>query len=216
MRGLLGLAVLLGAASVAAASPSHSGAGISHIAVIPIHDGANLIPAFAADGRAATIFRAWRDNGNAHGYSVYLVTLPVKKDHYCADNYIGVVTFDDGGYAPLRDTATASPFDGERVLQTIRFARAKIDGAPVVVMIRADLGEAKSGVLADHAPVDIRIYKLEHPGVGVGTPPDVFKLVRKLRPKGLFCNADMGLNETLGLPLPTDYAGGKAPSGCFD
>jgi len=186
---------------------------VSDIAVIPIHDGVNVIPRFAADGRAATIVKAWRDNGNAHGYSVYLVTLPVKDD-YGAGHKTGVVGFDDGGAAPFCDTATASPFDGERVLQTLRFARAKIDGAPAVVMIRADLGEAKSGVLADHAPADIRIYKLEHPGVDVGTTPDVFRLVSKTRAPGLYCNADVALAVELHLPPPDTP--GRGPGGCFD
>lgn len=121
----------------------------------------------------------------------------------------------DDGKAPLADTIGASPFDGERVLQTVRFAHARVDGAPATVMIRADLGEAKSGVLADHAPADVSVYVLKSPGVDVGATPDVFKLAFKVRAVGRFCNADMALHTTLGLPLPSDYAGGKGPGGCI-
>jgi hypothetical protein len=187
-------------------------AALSDVSVIPIRYGVNTLASFAADGRAATIVRGWRDNGNAHGHDAYLVLLPLKGDDG-AEKTQGVVTF-DGGSNPLDDTIGVSPFDGERVLGTLRFARAKLDGAPAMVVIVAELGAAKSGVLADHAPVDISIYRLENPGVDVGTTPDVFRLVSKTRPAGVFCNADMALKTVLHLPLPADYAGGKAPSGC--
>ncbi|MGC1305439.1 MAG: hypothetical protein WA840_23965 [Caulobacteraceae bacterium] len=187
---------------------------LGEVAVIAVHDGVNTVAGFATDGRAATIVRGWRDNGNAHGHDVYLVLLPLKNDDG-VENTTGVVAFDNG-QDPLKDTATASPFDGERALGAVRFARAKVDGAPATVMIRADLGETASGVLADHAPVDISVYRLESPGVDAGTTPDVFRLVSRTRPSGLFCNADMALTTVLHLPLPANYAGGKAPSGCGD
>jgi hypothetical protein len=208
MRFVLPLVLLLASLGTAAqAAPT-----LTDVAVIPIHDGINTVEYFAADGRVATIVRAWRDNGNAHGHYLYLVTLPLKDDDG-AENRTGVVAFDDGRN-PLEDTAGASPFDGERVLQTVRFARAMLDGKPAVVMIRAGLGEAPSGVLADHAPVDIRVYRLESLGVDVGATPDVFRLVAAIRPPGAFCNADMALATALHLPLPADYAGGKGPGGC--
>jgi hypothetical protein len=194
------LGAVLVSSGVHAAPPS-----LNHIAVIALHDGVNRVARFAADGRAATIVQAWRDNGNAHGYFVWLVTLPPKA---------GVVAFDDGKDA-LEVTIGASPFDGERVLQTVRFARAIVDGAPATVVIRADLGESASGVLADHAPAEVKVYRLENPGVEVGTTPDVFHLIETIRPPGRFCNADMALHTVLGLPLPPHYAGGKAPDGCF-
>jgi hypothetical protein len=100
------------------------------------------------------------------------------------------------------------------VLATLRFARGRLDGVPATVLIRAELGEARSGVVADHAPAEISIYKLESPGVEVGTTPDVFHLIRRIRATGLFCNANMALSTTMGLPLPADYSGGKAPTGC--
>jgi hypothetical protein len=66
-----------------------------------------------------------------------------------------------------------SPFDGERVLGSVRFAGARLDGKPATIVIRADLAGSASGVLADHAPVDIRIDRLDSSGVQVGTTPDV-------------------------------------------
>jgi hypothetical protein len=130
------------------------------------------------------------------------------------DTKAGVVAFDDDKDVP-EDTVTASPFDSERVLETVLFARARVDGAPATVVIRAHLGMGVSGAFADHAKAEVRIYRLENPGVEVGTTPDVFHLIATVRPTGRFCNADMALHTVLGLPLPPDYAGGKAPDGCF-
>ena len=94
---------------------------VSDIALIPVHDGINAVANFSDDGRAATIVQAWRDNGNAHGHYTYLVLLPLKQTE--GDSRTGVVAFDDGKNDPLEDTATASPFDGERVLaQTFRLS----------------------------------------------------------------------------------------------
>lgn len=201
LRRVVGAAAAWTLAVAACAAPP----SLSRIEVMPLRDGINTVARFAADGRAATIVQAWRDNGNAHGHTVWLVTLPPRA---------GVVSFDDGKGA-LEDTIGASPFDGERVLETVRFARARVDGAPATVVIRADLGESTSGVLADHAPAEVKIYRLESPGVEVGTTPDVFRLIATVRPTGRFCNADMALHTVLGLPLPAGYAGGKAPDGCL-
>ena len=185
------------------------------IAVMSVHDGVNIVPRFTSDGRDATIVKAWRDNGNAHGHFVYLVLLPLPGGCCGPGQKTGVVTF-DGGKAGLEDTAGVNPFDGERSLEALRFARARWEGKPATLVIRADLGEASTGVLADHAPVDISIYRLDHPGLDVGTTPDLFHLVDRFRPAGLFCNADMALATVMHLPLPADYAGGKGPSGCAD
>ena len=212
MRALLSLAVLAGAvASTAGAAPG-AGPGLSDIAVIPIHAGINTVEHFSVDGRPATIISAWRDNGNAHGHFTYLVMMEQKD---CgADETSCLVAFTDGGAEPLRDVTTASPFDGERVLQVVRFAHARLNGVSATVMVRADLGESASGVLADHAPADISIYRLESPGVQVGTTPDVFTLVSKTRIAGRYCNADAALSTALHLPPANTPS--KKPDGCFD
>ncbi|MGY3441309.1 hypothetical protein [Bradyrhizobium sp. USDA 4473] len=209
MRLVLSSVLLLFAVGLAKAESP----GLTDIRTIPIHDGINVVPKFASDGRSATIVRAWRDNGNAHGHYVYLVLLPLPAGCCGSENKSGVVAL-DGNKNGLEDTAVASPFDGERTLGTIRFARGRLDGVSATLLIRADLGEARSGVLADHAPAEIRIYKLERPGVAAGTTPDVFHLVRRIPARGSFCNADMALSTTIGLPLPPNYSGGKAPTGC--
>jgi hypothetical protein len=209
MRAIAAFALVAVLVSAARAEPA-----VSDIAIIPIRDGVNQIERFAADGRPATIVEGWRDNGNAHGHCVYLVMLP-PKENYGPGNTSGVVTFDDGKDG-LQDTIGVSPFDGERVLGSVRFARAKLDGKPATIVIRADLADSASGVLADHAPVEIRIYRLDGPGIAVGTTPDVFDLVATIRPQGFFCNADMAIASVLHLALPAEYAGGKTPSGCAD
>jgi hypothetical protein len=209
MLWILGTTFLSFSAGAPAGTPR-----IEHLIAIPVHDGINLIRRFSPDGRAAIIVRAWRDNGNAHGHFVYLVTLPLAKETGRPEMKTGVVAVErDNG---LEDTIGASPFDGERVLQEVRFVHARLNGSSVTLLVRADLGESASGVLADHAQVEIQVYRLEHPGVEVGTAPDVFRLVSRFKPPGLFCNADMALATVMHVALPRDYAGGKGPSGCSD
>lgn len=204
------------AQSAMAADPSAAGVPqLGKLTPIPVPDGINAISKFAPDGRTGTIVMAWRDNGNAHGHYVYLVLLPLPEGQVSLDKQTGVVAFDGGRGSSLEDVAGASPFDGERVLQTVRFARGQWGGAPATLMLRADLGRSSSGVLADHAPADISIYKLDRSPDGVGAPPDVFRLVARFRPPGRFCNADLALATALRLPLPANYAGPPRPGGCF-
>lgn len=181
---------------------------------VEVREGITKVEGFAEDGRAATIVRAWRGNGNAHGYNLFLVLLPAASGSG-AGGGAGVVGFDEGA-AGLHDEEKVSPFDGERVLSALRFGRRRSGGRPQTLAIRADLGPGAGGVLADHAPVVIKMFVLAAPGGSVGTTPDVFKLETTLHPEGRYCNADMALHVVLGLPLPADYAGGPAPSGCID
>ena len=65
-----------------ALQPIALGFGVTHV----LH--------FAADGRDALIAQSFRDNGNAHGYNIWLVMI--KSD---AEPRWNVVGFDDGNSA---------------------------------------------------------------------------------------------------------------------
>src|SRR5476651_1708571 len=49
---------------------------ITKIQVLPLHLGMNAIHGFIPDGRDGAILEAWRDNGNAHGYTKFVVMVP--------------------------------------------------------------------------------------------------------------------------------------------
>ncbi|AYO82818.1 hypothetical protein [Methylobacterium brachiatum] len=181
---------------------------IRDIIPIPLQDGINHVPNATADGRAATIVRAWRENGNAHSYHVYLVLLPQP-----GRTEAGLVAIEDGA-GGLTDSLADTPFDGERVQRSIRLARARIDGVPAVILIQAVLQARSAQSVSEPKPAEIRIYRLESPGIDAGTTPDVFRIVRRDSPPGRFCNADKALATALGLSLPPDYQGGEGPNGC--
>ena len=175
---------------------------LTDIHIIPIKPGVNTIPRFAADGRAATIVRAWRGNGNAHGYNVFLVLLPRAEG-----NPLGVVRQEDNDSSTGGDAIRDDPFDGERTLGVKRFARAKLNGRVQSVMIAAHLDEAPSHVLADHATATIKVYSLKRSEGAAGDTPDYFSLAWTAHTTARYCNVDLALAETLHVPLPKDYAG---------
>jgi hypothetical protein len=199
------IAAAMGAAALAAASP----APVTDIRPISIHPGVNLVPGFAPGGRPAQIIQAWRANGNAHSYNDYLVLTPDSEGLP-----LGVAALVSASDAPPSDLIRDNPFDGERVLGVVRFARAKVNGAEAGVLIVADLDDAPSGVLADHATATVRIYRLLR-GDGVGVTTDVFEPVAALHTDKRYCNAELALRDTLGLPLAADYAGANRVDGCF-
>ena len=199
---------LLLAALASATAPD---AAITDIRAIAIHRGVNHVQGLLSGGRTATVVQGWRGNGNAHGHNVFLVLTPKSED-----TAYGVVAIDRGDGSPLQDTITDSPFDGERVLGVVDFAQADVDGQPTGVLITADLDEAASGVLADHSTATIRIYRLAHLGSDqVGDTPDEFRLAKTLHTRARFCNADVALHTTLGVPFVADHAGLNIVDGCF-
>jgi hypothetical protein len=93
-------------------------------------------------------------------------------------------------------------------------ARARIEGAPAVILIEAILQAGSALSVSEPKPAEIRIYGLESPGIDAGTTRDVFRIIHRDAPAGRFCNADKALEQLLGLPLPADYLGSTRSDGC--
>jgi hypothetical protein len=203
-----GFGVMAAAALASAALAGGRGAPISDVRPIELRPGANPVGAFTTDGRDAVIYQAWRENGNAHGYNVYLVTLP---DPSGAP--VSVVGVEDPERAAPRDLLRDEPFDGERVMGVVRFARARLDGRQQTVLLTADLDAGPDGALADHATATIRVYQLARTDQ-VGSTHDHFALVWRTQTRARFCNAELALAKTLRLPLETDYQGANMTDGC--
>jgi hypothetical protein len=197
------------AALVAAGLAAASSTPVTDIRPIPIHPGVNVVRGFAPGGREAKIVQGWRANGNAHGYNDYLVLTPNSEGRP-----LGVADLASNAGESPGDLIRDDPFDGERVLGVVRFARAKVNGAEAGILIVADLDTSPSGVLADHATATVRIYRLVRGG-GVGATTDVFEPVAAIHTDKRYCNAELALRNTLGLPLPPDYAGANRVDGCF-
>jgi len=182
-------------------------ARLSDIQVLALHPGLNSIPDLAGDGRTGTIVDAWRDNGNAHGYSVYMVLLPATE----GDHRPQVVGIDEG--EAVREFASDNPHTGEDALGTVVFARGRLDGKPATLLIEANRDFPKTAI-PDPSPTTIAVYALRRFEGGVGSTPDDFELAFKLRTTRAYCHSEMALHQELGLPLSRGYGGSAKPSGC--
>jgi hypothetical protein len=207
LRRWMAMCALVSVSSSLYAATPDERSRLSDLRAIPLHSGLNSIPNLAGDGRTGTIIDAWRDNGNAHGYSVFMVLLPsTEGDHQLQvvgiDNTKGVAEF-------MRD----DPHTGEDALASVVFARGRLDGKPVTLLIEATRDFPKTAI-PDPSRTTIAVYSLRRFGGGVGSTPDDFELVFKLRTTRTFCHSEMALHQELGLPLSREYGGSAKPSGC--
>lgn len=207
MRGFLFLAA---AFALGPASASPVPAKISAIVSIPLHQGVNIVPHFMPDGSSATIVQAWRGNGNAHGYSDWLVLAPSSEG-----NRAGVVTLVDPRRTVPNDLIRDEPFDGERVIETIRFARGRVNGARASLMLDARLDATPSGIFAERAPAMVRIFQLVATDGTPGETPYEFRLISSIHTTKHYCNAELALAQTLRIPLGARFAGPNRVDGCF-
>jgi len=182
---------------------------ISDISPIKLRSGPNTVPHFAPDGRDALIVLGWRDNGNAHGYDLYLVLMPAS----AAKPEWNVVGVDPGGNGRFQDIVTDDPHLGEDAVRSIRFARAKVDGRPATVLFVAtrDTGTAP---IPDPAPVTFEVYRLAHNDGEVGYTVDYFTKIQEIKSTGKYCNAEMALRQQFGIPLTASYNGPQTAEGC--
>jgi len=203
---------LLSAATTWAYKTIHK---ITDIAIIPLRHGVNEIDDLAGDGRKGIIVDAWRENMNAHGYTVYSVLLPRPGT---VDDW-NLVDFEthrkhaNGGTQV--DSLYAQPFEDERTLDSVRFVKAKLDGvrATLAISARRDMSNAES--YGDKLPVIFEIYRLGRNEEGIpGWPLEYFDLIERFRAKNEYCNSDLALTRELNPPLPADYQGYDDEDGC--
>jgi hypothetical protein len=96
-------------------------AEVTDIRLIALHDGVNEIANFSPDGGKLTIVQAWRGNGNAHGYNTWMVLSPNAEGRL-----FGVVGIERTDTRILDEIVRDDPFDGERVMGVVRFAKARV------------------------------------------------------------------------------------------
>lgn len=207
----LTLATVIGSAAmfcllIAASPASH----IANLHPITLHDGVNIVPGFLPNGSAATIVQAWRANGNAHGHHDWLVLGSAAEGHEAAG-----VTLVNPDTKILQDLIGDAPFDGERVLGSVRFARGTVDGRSASLMLQAELNDAPSGVVADHATATVRVFRLEATGGDPGDSRLELQPISSVTTTKLYCNAELALSQVLSVPLPRDYSGFNRTDGCF-
>lgn len=209
MKGSNSLKIGLAAAMalmVSVATAAEKAPAIGPLVPIALKPGVNMIPGMASDGRAGMIVQGWRENGNAYAYDLYLVMLPSRPSG--ADwNVVGVE-----GDRGIQDTIRDAPHTGEDTLRVVRFARGLVDGQRETLLITAtrDMGE----VIPDPSPVTLEVFALKANSGDVGTTTDSFHRVLVRRTAGPYCNAEMAIQNELGLPVGSNYGGAKTPTGC--
>ncbi len=190
-----------------AAAPSPRVAGLQPIA---LHDGVNTVPGFLPSGTTAIIIQAWRATGNAHGHHDWLVLGSTAEGHAAVE-----VTLVNPTSKQLDDVIGDAPFDGERVLATVRFARGTAEGRPVSLLLQAKLDDPPSGIPADHATATVRVFRLEATDGAPGESPLEFRPISSVTTAKRYCNAELALSQVLAVPLPANYGGPNKVDGCF-
>ncbi len=206
-RFLIAAGLLLGATPALAAAPT-----ITDLVAIDLLPGINRVPAFARDGREATIVQGWVENGNAHGSNLFVVLLPEPE----RDNQLYVVRVEPPSgatYVAPVPTIRDKPHTGEDSIVSVRFAHGRVNGEPATLLLVATRETGDS--LVDPGPATYDVYRLERGEPGrTGTSPDHFMPIPQERPPQLWGNADLALACHFGLPVPADYAGPDPATEC--
>nr|WP_052953073.1 hypothetical protein [Komagataeibacter xylinus] len=193
---------IAGSASAAVAAPV---SGLpADLAPITLHDGTNVLalppevlPKDQPDipaGTKISVFRAWRDNGNAWGYHVFLVTAVTPDGR---QSVIGADPLPESRDSSLRDHLTDTPHTGDDALAALSFATARIDNTPVLLLIEAVRSPA--GAVPTPAPATLHIYRLVASDGIPGWTPLYFRSISNIPLKGLFVNAGTALSSATGL-----------------
>ena len=193
-------AAIVVTASASAQAPADLHKRLTDVKQIEIGAGLTRIKNAESDGRDARVFYAWRNDVNAWGFGVYIVTMPTKiTPDKTPWNIVGIETDDHDFDVEI----TNQPHTRDDDLKVVRFARGKLDGIADTFLITGT--RDPDGPVEDATSTAIRIYSLgNHEDEGFGTTPDRFDLVFKYTTAKKYSDADDALRDELGLPLPKD------------
>lgn len=174
-RSLCGALLFLGSGGLCwAAEPM---AGIADVTIISLQSGINHVKSLTPDGRPGIITKAWRENGNAHGYNLYTVMVRAQS----GEPWLAV-SFDpkggrNGNILGLLDIVRDAPHTFEDVVTSVSFARARIDGRKGVIAIIAERALEPGKSIPEPSPVVVSVYRLAKlEEFEIGWPPYYFDL----------------------------------------
>lgn len=173
------------------------------LVIVPLKQGINNIPRFSDDGRDAIIVLGWRDNGNAHGYDVYVVMLPTEKGGADWNIALG-----PDGSEVIKD----QPHLGEDMVKSVRFVRGKLNGYNHSMLITATR-DVTDGY-GDPAFAEIEVSLLTGGDIELGTTFDRFEPAYTFRTSRQYCNAEYALASEMGLPRRQNFEGSDPVTGC--
>lgn len=173
---------------------------------LQLQPGINRLPNLIGDGRNALVVRAWRENGNAHGYNLYTVLMPTLD----RSSGLNVVGMDQGDR--FSDTISDAPHTGQDIVRAVRFVSIMLDRRRQTVLVTATRHWQDS--IPNPAPTSIELFAVRQSHGDVGTTADYFTRIAWVQTRRRYCNAEMALKQETGLPLPPDYSGPTTKTGC--
>jgi hypothetical protein len=182
---------------------------LEDLTVLPVAAGINSFPGLPPRGEEVILVKAWRDNGNAHGFSVTTAMVRESGRSAAAGGW-DFVSYFDGDKEIL--AATDNPHTGDDAVRSLLYATAILDGQRQTLAVVAQRQTDKTDSPADPAPVSFKLYQLtarpdDDP---LGRPARFFQRVAEWRPVRPYCSADAALAAELRLPPPA----GLTADGC--
>ena len=166
--------------------------------LVMLHEGSNEL--YLEGTRVLDlVFRAWRENGNAHGFNL---TTFYRHAHYDADRFSPasdrweVVPFFDS--SPPKELDSYRSFMGaDCVLEDLFLMRpAPATSKPTMAVIaRREFGDTFLSTM----PVSFDIYELKKEPVTAGRPEVFFENVRTAMSKGKYCDVADAMNREFGV-----------------
>ncbi|MCW2266100.1 hypothetical protein M2305_002047 [Gluconobacter cerinus] len=206
--GFISAAIIASLACSVPHATAHAPSGqLSRLSLLPLHDGLNT---FESPLGPFSIFQAWRDNGNAWGYHMYVLTTVIDK----RTSVIGIEGSSETPDRSFEDHLRDSPHTGEDALTTIQFAHGELNGKPATLLFEA-IRNPKDGPVTSRGPTIVYIYSLVASDGAPGWTPLYFRFFKKIAVPGTFCSSDIALKVATGLPLSADAGPPSSPDGCF-
>ena len=166
--------------------------------LVTLHEGSNEL--YLEGNRVLDmVFRAWRENGNAHGF--HLTTF-YRHAHYDADRF--APASDRWELIPFFDSTPPKEVDSYRsfmgadcVLEDLFLMRpAPATHKPTMAVIaRREFGDT----FLSEMPVSFDIYELKKEPVTLGHPAVFFENVRTVRSVEKYCDVADAMNRELGV-----------------
>ncbi len=185
---------------------------LTSVRPFPVMEGANLLPAFAPDGRQGLIVSGAPNTATASGaYTAYMVLLRRAQPER-GWSLVRFATGDDAhGHSPWENTIIDIPHTGEDQIKSVRFARAEVNGVPETVVITAERDMSEAETIPDPAHVHFTLLKLV---VDPAFAEETFEIAGHLRSKACFSNSDAALEVELGIAAPDPTQGKPAAEPC--
>ena len=166
--------------------------------LVTLHEGSNEL--YLEGNRVLDmVFRAWRENGNAHGF--HLTTF-YRHAHYDADRFSPAS--DRWELIPFFDSTPPKEVDSYRsfmgadcVLEDLFLMRpAPATHKPTMAVIaRREFGDT----FVSEMPVSFDIYELKKEPVTLGHPAVFFENVRTVKSVEKYCDVADAMNRELGV-----------------